>query len=137
MTENRNGYNGIRSITDNKGGIKMIDIRKVNLAYMGREELFNLAKNAYNEFKPLNHLSKGETIVERRTLETISKHLQRFRFEDDNIINLKNDIDDILLSDYERSLKEKNNRNESIKSFREVNKHNLCNSKIYANKYNK
>lgn len=115
----------------------MIDIRKVNLACMGREEIFNLATNAYNEFKPLKHLSKCETIVERRTLETISKHLQRFRFEDDNIINLKNDIDDILLSDYERSLKEKNNRNESIKSFREVNKHNLCNAKIYANKHNK
>lgn len=104
---------------------------------MGREEIFNLAKNAYNEFKPLKHLSKCETIVERRSLETISKHLQRFRFEDDKIINLKNDIDDILLSDYERSLKEKNSRNESIKSFREVNKHNLCNAKIYANKHNK
>lgn len=114
----------------------MIDVRKVNLAYMEKDELFKIAQDAYNEFKLLKDLPKSETVVQRNTLKIISKNLQRYRLLDINIMNLSNDIDDILISDYERNLSERNNSTDKIKSFREVNKHNMCNAKIYPNKYN-
>ena len=115
----------------------MINIKKVNLAYMDKEPLFRIAKDSYEEFKSLKNLPKSETIVERRTLKTISKHLQRYSFEDMNVNSLKNDIEDILMSDYERSLIDRNKSLNEIKSFSEVNKHNMTNAKIYPNKYNK
>lgn len=113
----------------------MINIKNVNLAYMDKDALLQIAKESYEEFKSLKDLPQSETIVERRTLQTISKHLQRYSIEDMNVNSLKNDIDDILMSDYEISLRERNKSVNKIKSFREVNKHNMTNASIYSNKY--
>ncbi|CEP40973.1 Uncharacterised protein [[Clostridium] sordellii] len=115
----------------------MINIKKVNLAYMDRDSLLQIAKDSYDEFKQLKDLPTSQTVVERITLKTISKHLQRYSFEDMNVNSLKNDIEDILMSDYERSLIERNKSINKMKSFSEINKHNMTNANIYPNKYNK
>lgn len=115
----------------------MINLKNVNLAYMDKDSLLQVARDSYEEFKSLKDLPQSETIVERRTLQTISKHLQRYSIEDMNVNSLKNDIKDILMSDYERSLIERNKSINKMKSFIEINKYNMTNAKIYPNKYNK
>lgn len=112
----------------------MIDIRKVNLVNMERNELLELAKQEYKEFEPIKDLPLTETLVQRNNLKGIAKHLQRYTFEDEDVYMVRSNIENILLTDSERQRIDLENKRNNM-STRDMSNNSMSNMKLYANKY--
>lgn len=112
----------------------MIDVRKINLVNMGRNELLELAKQEYNEFEPVKDYPLTETLVQRNNLKVISQHLQRYSFCDEEASTVKNNIEEILLSDFERQRRDLEDKRKNM-STKDTNNNRMSNAKLYANRY--
>lgn len=82
----------------------MRDVRKINLANMTKNELLELANQEYKEFEPRKDLPPMDTFIQRNNLKTIAKHLQIYSLEDNSVLNLRQNIEDVLLTNSERMI---------------------------------
>lgn len=119
----------------------MIDVKKVHLAYMEKDELIGVTQEAFNEFMALNNESVSATLYERRTLQVLAKHLQRYKHEDERAMYLINTITSLTTSITQNTMNDINARRAenkpTVSDYRQANKNNMCNAKMYPNKYNK
>lgn len=70
----------------------MIQSGKVDFRYMNRNELVDLAKEGLKELQEKAHLGIVVNISTIKGLEAVEKHLQRYSFNDVEVIQIRDTI---------------------------------------------
>lgn len=116
----------------------MINIKAVNISTLSAEELKKIAKESIEEYKPLEHEQLCRKIREVKTLDTISKALQRYSMLDSEARELKSSISNLIDKEFpERVTKPVLTPNDIYKNMQSncTTAQLYSNSRYYSNKY--
>lgn len=78
----------------------MINAKKTNIIYMGRNELLEIAKQELESYKAERQYNQVHQNIPRlKNLEVINKRLGAFSFGDSEVLKLRSEIKDLLNED--------------------------------------
>lgn len=70
----------------------MINTSKIDFRNMNRNDLVNLAKEGLQELQERAHLGTVANISHIKGLEAVERNLQRYSFNDEEVIEIRNTI---------------------------------------------
>lgn len=78
----------------------MINLSQTNLIGMSRNELVDIAKQEVQEYKEARHYNQvSQNIPRLKNLEAIDKRLGAFAFGDEEVMNIRGEVKDLLNQD--------------------------------------